>query len=111
MEYFDQKYLDDFGSGKLGEDKKEYWDNFLNYYGNVFKEGKLTVREKQLIALAVAQTQKCPYCIEAYTTACLESGVTKEEMAEVTHVAASMAAGIVLVNSIFGKNLADSLEF
>ena len=41
---------------------------FFDYYGAVFAEGALTVREKSLIALAVAHAVQCPYCIDAYTT-------------------------------------------
>ena len=41
------------------------------YYNAVFEEGALTAREKSLIALAVAHTVQCPYCIDAYTNDCL----------------------------------------
>ena len=44
----------------------------MGYYEAVFAEGALTEREKALIALAVAHTVQCPYCIDAYTQASLE---------------------------------------
>ena len=63
-DYFKKKHLVEFGEGKFGEDAPEYWKNFMNYYGNVMAEGELTTREKALIALAVAHSEACPYCIE-----------------------------------------------
>ena len=61
---------------------KALWDKFMSYYSAVFAEGALTEREKALIALAVAHTVQCPYCIDAYTQASLEKGSNVEEMTE-----------------------------
>ena len=63
------------------------------------RAGKLTEREKSLIALAVAHTEHCPYCIDAYTTKCLSLGLTSDEMMEAVHVGASMVAGAVLAHA------------
>ena len=57
-----------------------------------------------LIALAVAHTVQCPYCIDAYTTQCLETGSNPEQMMEAVHVAAVMQAGITLVHSVQMQN-------
>ena len=73
---------------------------FFDWYGDVFKEGALTAREKSLIALAVSHTFQCPYCIDAYTTASLESGANPDQMTEAIHVAAAMAAGMNLVHGV-----------
>ena len=51
----------------IGEEAPELWDAFLKYYGPVMAEGALTAREKALIALAVAHSEMCPYCIDSYT--------------------------------------------
>ncbi len=77
---------------------------FFEYYNEVFKEGALTEREKALIALAVSHTVQCPYCIDAYTTACLEKGSDEEQMMEAVHVAAAIRAGASLVNSVMMMN-------
>lgn len=110
-EYFKKSDLDKFNDGDLGQLHKEHWDNFLNYYANVMAEGKLPVRTKALIALAVAHAEKCPYCIDAYTTKCLDLGLSKEEMMEAVHVASAMQAGITLVTGVQMKNIIDDLEF
>ena len=98
MAYFDPENLKDFG--KITELQEEMGKKFFDYYGEVFKEGALTEREKSLIALAVAHTVQCPYCIDAYTTGCLEKGADEEQMMEAVHVAAAIRGGASLVNGV-----------
>ena len=74
------------------------------------KAGALSEREKALIALAVSHALKCPYCIDAYSTTCLEKGADEAQMSEAVHVAAAMAAGITLVHSVQMMNKIDSLS-
>ena len=66
--YYDTKELKDFGN--IGEFAPEEGEKFFDYYSKATGPGKLTEREKALIALAVSTTQNCPYCIDAYTTKC-----------------------------------------
>ncbi|UCF57204.1 MAG: carboxymuconolactone decarboxylase family protein [Deltaproteobacteria bacterium] len=89
---------------------KEVGDQFFKYYESVMKQGALSEREKALIALAVAHTLKCPYCIDAYTETCLEKGADEEQMSEAVHVASAMAAGIVLVHSVQMMNKIDEIH-
>jgi AhpD family alkylhydroperoxidase len=46
----------------------------------VFKDSKLTAREKSLIALAVAHAVQCPYCIDAYSSDAFEKGWSEEQI-------------------------------
>ena len=73
---------------------------FFDYYGAVFEEGALTAREKSLIALAVAHTVQCPYCIDAYTVDALEKGCDEAQMMEAVHVTAAIRGGASLVHSV-----------
>ncbi|HBP16751.1 MAG TPA: 4-carboxymuconolactone decarboxylase [Planctomycetes bacterium] len=99
MHYFESGDLARFS--EVGKFRKELWDKFSAYYEEVVgTEGALTKREKALIALAVAHTRQCPYCIDAYTTSCLERGASPEQMTEAIHVAAAMDAGITLVHGV-----------
>ena len=108
-DYFKKEHLTQFSEGKFGEDAPALWKDFLRYYGNVFQEGELTTREKSLIALAIAHSEGCPYCIEAYTETCLQEGCDQDQMAEAIHVAAVMKAGITLVHGLQSKELSDKL--
>ena len=106
--YYESEDLKKFGS--IGEHGKKLADDFFRYYGNVLgAEGALTKREKALIALAVSHSEKCPYCIDAYTTASLEAGANPEQMMEAVHVAAVMKAGITLVHSVQMRNHLEKL--
>jgi alkylhydroperoxidase/carboxymuconolactone decarboxylase family protein len=93
----------------VGKDAPELWEKFLGWYNAVFAEGALTEREKALIALAVSHAVQCPYCIDAYTTAALETGANPQQMMEAVHVAAVMKAGITLAHSIQMGNHLDKL--
>ena len=86
--YYDPSDLPKFG--EISEFQPELAKKFFSYYGDVFKEGALTAREKALIALAVSHAEQCPYCIEAYTEASLEKGADEEQMMEAVHVAAAI---------------------
>ncbi len=85
---------------QIGEYQKKMADKFFEYYGEVFKEGALTPREKSLIALGVAHALQCPYCIDAYTSSTLEKGCTEQEMMEAVHVAGAIRGGATLAHGV-----------
>jgi alkylhydroperoxidase/carboxymuconolactone decarboxylase family protein len=96
--YYNPADLAKFGS--IGEFEPDLAKKFFDYYGSVFAEGALTEREKSLIALAVSHTVQCPYCIDAYTTDCLEKGSNETQMMEAVHVAAAIRSGASLVHAV-----------
>jgi AhpD family alkylhydroperoxidase len=64
-----------------------------------FAEGALTKKMKQLLAVAVAHTTQCPYCIRSHTQAALRDGATEREIIEAIWVAAEMRAGGAFAHS------------
>ena len=86
--------------GNISELQPEMGRKFFDYYGEVFKEGALTEREKALIALAVSHAVQCPYCIDAYTSDCLQKGADENQMMEAVHVAAAIKGGAALVHGV-----------
>jgi 4-carboxymuconolactone decarboxylase len=106
--YYHPKDLPRFSD--IGKDAPELWEKFLAWYTAVFQEGALSEREKALIALAVAHTVQCPYCIDAYTTASLEKGSTPEQMTEAVHVAAAIRGGSSLVHGVQMRNHVDRVS-
>ena len=95
---------------EIGKEAPELAKKFFDYYGEVFSEGDLTEREKSLIALAVAHAIQCPYCIDAYTQACLEKGSNLSEMTEAVHVVTAIRGGASLVHGIQMRNIAEKLS-
>jgi alkylhydroperoxidase/carboxymuconolactone decarboxylase family protein len=95
--YYERRDLVDFPN--IGEHASEAGAKFFEYYGTATAPGKLTEREKALIALTVATVRHCPYCIDAYTNKCLSLGVGGDEMMEAVHVGAAMVAGDTLAHA------------
>ena len=68
-------------------------DAFENFSRTVFKAGALPEKVKQLIAVAVAHTTQCPYCIASHSRLARQKGATDQEIMEDIWVAAEMRAG------------------
>lgn len=106
--YYNPADLNKFS--EIGKEAPELAQKFFDYYGAVFAEGELTEREKALIALAVAHTVQCPYCIDAYTRACLEKGSNITEMTEALHVVTAIRGGASLVHGVQMRKIAEKLS-
>lgn len=108
MSYYEPEDLQRFP--QVGTFKKDLWEKFMAYYqAATGEDGALSKREKALIALAVSHLRQCPYCIDAYTTGCLEAGASPDQMTEAVHVAAAMDAGITLIHGVQMHNHMDRL--
>ena len=57
------------------------------------EDGQIPRKYRELIAVAVAHTTQCVYCIEVHTRNAKKAGATREEVAEVVLVAAALRAG------------------
>lgn len=55
--------------------------------------GAIPAKYKELIAVAVALTTQCPYCVEVHRRSAVNAGATEQELAETTFVAAALRAG------------------
>jgi AhpD family alkylhydroperoxidase len=55
--------------------------------------GAIPKKYKELMAIAVALTTQCPYCIELHRQEATKAGATEQEFAEVIHIAAALRAG------------------
>jgi len=55
--------------------------------------GAIPVKYKELIAVAVATTTQCPYCIDIHVGNARKAGATEAELVEAVMVAASLRAG------------------
>lgn len=106
--YYDPKDLKKFGN--IAEFEPKLAEKFFDWYGEVFKEGALTEREKSLIALGVAHAIQCPYCIDAYTEDSMKKGVSEAMMMEAVHVAGAIRGGASLVHGVQMMNKAKKLS-
>src|SRR3954468_22295858 len=77
--------------GKLAPGEFEAWVNLDRIVGR--EDGAIPRKYRELIALAVACTTQCPYCIEAHTKGAKAAGATREEVTESSLLAAALRAG------------------
>jgi AhpD family alkylhydroperoxidase len=60
--------------------------------------GAIPAKIKELIALGVAFTTQCPYCIEIHSQRARGAGASEEEIAETVMVAAALRAGAAVTH-------------
>src|SRR5213595_4084712 len=67
------------------------WVNLDKIVGR--EDGAIPRKYRELIALAVACTTQCPYCIEVHTKGAKAAGASREEVTESSLLAAALRAG------------------
>jgi AhpD family alkylhydroperoxidase len=83
---------------------------FQAFSRQVFADGALPAKTKQLIAVAVAHVTQCPYCIKGHTKAALRHGATRQELMEAIWVAAEMRAGGAYAHTAVSLTAMDEVE-
>ena len=83
---------------KIAELSPETMKAFQAYDAAALAEGAIPKKYKELMAIAVALTTQCTYCIELHRQAALKAGVTEQEVAEAVHVTAALRAGGALTH-------------
>jgi AhpD family alkylhydroperoxidase len=78
---------------KLGSKASEAWQTFLAFDKAALAEGVIPKKYKELMAVAVALTTQCPYCIDIHADAARKAEASDEELAEASFVAAALRAG------------------
>jgi AhpD family alkylhydroperoxidase len=77
----------------LAELAPEAFRAFVAFDEAVVKHGVVPLKYKELIAIAVALTTQCPYCIDIHSKKARKAGATDQEIAETTLIAAALRAG------------------
>ncbi|HEY1868127.1 MAG TPA: carboxymuconolactone decarboxylase family protein [Candidatus Cybelea sp.] len=70
-------------------------------------DGTIPQKYRELIAIGVALTTQCPYCLNVHTANAKKAGATREELAETVHVAAALRAGAALTHGLLALKLFD----
>ncbi len=92
-------------------DPREFWENyrqgikvvkeaspstvegFSSFYAKVMQDGALTLKVKELIALAIGVVIHCENCIVIHVRGALKSGATEREIWEAVEVGIAMGGG------------------
>ena len=78
---------------RFGELTPEAWKGFQAFDAAALADGAIPAKYKELMAVAVAMTTQCPYCIEIHAKKARAAGCTDAEITEATLVAAALRAG------------------
>jgi AhpD family alkylhydroperoxidase len=93
---YDVKNLPKFK--KFVELAPEAFKAFVAFDKAALADGAIPVKYKELMAVAVALTTQCPYCIDIHTKNAKKVGATEQELAETTLVAAALRAGAAMTH-------------
>ena len=95
----------------LEEAQKGMFQAFRNFNNEIFeKESALPRKVKELVAIGVAHTTQCPYCIEGHVRAAKKAGATDQEIAEAIFVAAALRAGGAFAHSTISMAVLKEME-
>jgi AhpD family alkylhydroperoxidase len=84
---------------RLDENAPDTMKAFWTFNQETFKADSIDVLHKQLMAVAVALTTQCPYCIELHMRAARKAGANDERLAEAAIVAAAMRANATVTHA------------
>lgn len=77
----------------LKQNTPEVASAFGGLFQKLMKEGALSVREKELIAMAIGMALRCEPCLNLHVEKCLKAGATREQILEAAGVVVMMQGG------------------
>jgi AhpD family alkylhydroperoxidase len=91
--------------GKLAPTEFNAWLNLDKIVGR--EDGAIPRKYRELIALGVAFTTQCPYCIEVHVKNAKAAGASREEVTEASLIAAALRAGGAATHGAMALKLYD----
>ncbi|MGE7761470.1 carboxymuconolactone decarboxylase family protein [Peribacillus sp. NPDC097895] len=88
------------GLGVFTEKMPDLAEKFNSFTEECFKEGQLTQKEKQLIALGISLYSQDEYCIIYHTKGCLDQGCSEQEILEAIGVTAAFGGGATMSQAV-----------
>jgi AhpD family alkylhydroperoxidase len=94
----DLRFLQDMG--QLAPTELQAWFALDSIVGR--EDGAIPKKYRELIALAVACTTQCPYCIAVHAKNAKASGASEQEVTEASLIAAALRAGGAATHGAMG---------
>ena len=94
---YDMKNLEKFKM--LEVHAPEAMKAFMVFDKAAWSDGAIPKKYKELIAVAVALTTQCPYCIDIHSGNARKAGATDTEIVEAAMVAAALRAGAAVTHA------------
>ena len=73
-------------------------------------DGAIPCKYRELIALAVACTTQCPYCLDVHARNARTAGATRTEIAEAALITAALRAGAAVTHGALALKLYDQTK-
>ncbi|MFQ3544781.1 carboxymuconolactone decarboxylase family protein [Halobacillus rhizosphaerae] len=95
-------YLQEYkeGIGHFSEVMPDVAHQFSQFSEACFKDGELSKKEKQLMALGISIVAQDEYCMVYHTKGCVDQGATEKEILEACGVAAAFGGGAALSQAV-----------
>ena len=98
-----------WANGKMIKMNSKVFKAFLELEKETFKDGAVSKKNKELIAIGISTIVNCESCMQWHITEAYKDGATEKEIVEAIEVAYEMGVGSVTVNSRFGLEVMESL--
>ncbi len=82
----------------IGEHAPDAMKAFWAFDKAALAAGAIPAKYKELMAVGIALTTQCPYCIEVHTKKAKEAGASEAELSETVLVAAALRAGAAITH-------------
>ena len=90
---------------KLAPEEFKGWAALDKIVGR--EDGAIPRKYRELIALGVACTTQCAYCLDVHTKGAKAAGATREEVAEAALLAAALRSGAAVTHGLLALKLFD----
>ncbi len=88
------------GIGEFTQKLPDVAEAFNAFTETCFKEGELSAKQKQLIALGISLVAQDEYCIIYHTKGCLDEGASEKEILEACGVGAAFGGGAAMSQAV-----------
>ncbi|HDR7355464.1 carboxymuconolactone decarboxylase family protein [Bacillus wiedmannii] len=88
------------GLSLFAEKMPKLTEQFNSFTEECFKNGKLSKKEKQLIALGISLYSQDEYCIIYHTKGCMDQGASEQEILETVGVTAAFGGGPTMSQAV-----------
>lgn len=86
-------------------ERSEVYRTFVELEQKTFRDGNLSKKNKELIAIGISLVNSCESCLEWHIKQALDSGATSEEIIEALEVGFEMGIGPTTVTSRFAMKV------
>ena len=86
-------------------EKSKVYKSFVDMEQNTYKDGNLSKKQKELIAIGISVVINCESCMEWHIKQALDDGATEEEIIESIEVGIEMSGGPGTASARFAMNV------